>query len=614
MKKISLLLSLLIVLICTSCSEANSSSLPEASVSEHTVVFDDEISPAVERKAEGTVNPEGIKNKIIAGYQGWFSAPGDGNNPPAWKHWNIRLNPGPEFGAKFDLYPDISEYTDLYQTDFADLGNGSEASLFSSFNEQTVDTHFKWMQQYGVDCAAVQRFGSDITKDVSFSLNVMNNIVKASAKYGRAFYICYDVTGYSSDDMADRFINDFISLRDTFPKLSECENYLTQDGKPVIQIWGIGVAGNYNNNAEQAEKLIKWFRDNGFYVIGGVGANWRTEGNDCLKGYSEIYDMFDMISPWLTGRFNTLSDIEKYYETEISEDIKYCRSKGIDYMPVMFPGFSWANWYPDASSQDRNAFPRRAGETFWKQAELALASGADSYYLAMFDEYDEGTAFAKAATDSTMIPTDHWFLTYSADGTWLSSDFYLRLIEAFNDIINNKKSMTFEVPVPYSEGPIYFRSSFEYGIDVQARANAGNIKDSENFEGSIEVTENDKAYLGSTAVMLSGKVTGKTGKYMSAFCNNINVTVTDGMKLRYFKNISDNDSKKVFVDILCTDGTKLSDCTDIESLYGGQKDTWQKIVIDLSPLKDKTIQAFLISYSGESSGLKCYFDDVLIYK
>ena len=46
----------------------------------------------------------------------------------------------------------------------------------------------------------------------------------------------------------------------------------------------------------------------------------------------------------------------------------------------------------------------------------------------MFDEYDEGTAIAKAAETADMIPTDHYFLTLDADGVRVSSDFYLRLV------------------------------------------------------------------------------------------------------------------------------------------------------------------------------------------
>lgn len=50
-------------------------------------------------------------------------------------------------------------------------------------------------------------------------------------------------------------------------------------------------------------------------------------------------------------------------------------------------------------------------------------------FVAMFDEYDEGTAIAKAAENSSMIPTNQYFLTLNEDGVDLSSDFYLRLAQ-----------------------------------------------------------------------------------------------------------------------------------------------------------------------------------------
>ncbi len=45
-----------------------------------------------------------------------------------------------------------------YQTAYANLGNGQPAQLFSSYDQQTVNTHFQWMQQNGCDTAALQRF------------------------------------------------------------------------------------------------------------------------------------------------------------------------------------------------------------------------------------------------------------------------------------------------------------------------------------------------------------------------------------------------------------------------------------------------------------------------
>jgi hypothetical protein len=55
-------------------------------------------------------------------------------------------------------WPDMREYSRSYATAYPKLNNGGPASLFSSYDQQTVDTHFRWMQQYGIDTAALQRF------------------------------------------------------------------------------------------------------------------------------------------------------------------------------------------------------------------------------------------------------------------------------------------------------------------------------------------------------------------------------------------------------------------------------------------------------------------------
>jgi hypothetical protein len=77
------------------------------------------------------------------------------------------------------------------------------------------------------------------------------------------------------------------------------------------------------------------------------------------------------------------------------------------------------------------------------------------------DEYDEGTALMKAATDWSMIPTNQYFLTTSADGTWCSSDFQLRVAGAAIEMLKGTRAVTNNVPIPYSLGPVYYRNSFE---------------------------------------------------------------------------------------------------------------------------------------------------------
>ena len=98
------------------------------------------------------------------------------------------------------------------------------------------------------------------------------------------------------------------------------------------------------------------------------------------------------------------------------------------YMTTIFPGFSWANW----ATGPNNGIARYAGEFMWLQARLAAQYGFTSSFIAMFDEYDEGTSIAKMAEDSMSIPADQYFVTGAVDGKWVSSDFYLRLTGAAN--------------------------------------------------------------------------------------------------------------------------------------------------------------------------------------
>lgn len=89
------------------------------------------------------------------------------------------------------------------------------------------------------------------------------------------------------------------------------------------------------------------------------------------------------------------------------------------------------------------------------QAYKLKQLGIKSFYIAMFDEYDEGTAIAKNASDYFDIPQDQWFVTASCDGYWCSQDFQLRVVGEANKMVKGLREAVKENPVPQSEGPIY---------------------------------------------------------------------------------------------------------------------------------------------------------------
>jgi hypothetical protein len=100
-----------------------------------------------------------VVGKITVGYQGWFACIGDGAPINAWWHWSQNEGQAPSpSNTNIKAWPDMSEYTKGYQTGFANCNNGQPATLFSSYDQQTVNTHFQWMQQNGCDTAALQRF------------------------------------------------------------------------------------------------------------------------------------------------------------------------------------------------------------------------------------------------------------------------------------------------------------------------------------------------------------------------------------------------------------------------------------------------------------------------
>jgi hypothetical protein len=376
----------------------------------------------------------GVKGKMIAGYQGWFGAPGDGGYNQ-WFHWG----PGVVAPARvtFELYPDVREYPVLFQTGLANLGNGQPSKLFSSYSASTVNLHFHWMKQHNIDGVALQRFLRD---RINVRTNIAAKVRNAAEANGRTFYIMYDVSG-NNPDFVSYIQNDWTNTIVNSLQLTSSGAYAKEGGKPVVALWGIGFTDR-PGSAQEWINLITWFKNRGVYVIGGVPWGWRT-AEFTKPGFENVYAQLNMLSPWTVGLYSADADVDWHKNNRLIPDKNWCTARGIDYQPVAFPGFAWSNW----AGGPRNAIPRRRGGLFWRQAYNIKSSGLSTMYVAMFDEYDEATAIAKAAENSSMIPTNQYFLTLDADGSSLSSDFYLRLAGAANRMLKGQTALTPTVPI-----------------------------------------------------------------------------------------------------------------------------------------------------------------------
>lgn len=403
--------------------------------------------------ASRSVRADGdVVGKVVAGYQGWFACAGDGTPVGGglnrWVHWAGGAAPSPGHQS-FELWPDVREFgpAHTYQTGYAALGNGQPARLFSSDQKFTVETHVRWMREYGIDCAALQRFGGEIADPVyARQRNGVAGLLRdACEKNGRKFYIMYDVSGWKN--FSDAIKKDWADTIVNAQRFPSSRAYARQNGKPVVCIWGFGFTDR-PGDAAQCLDVIQWFKSQGCYVIGGVPASWRDGNRDSKAGFLDVYTAFDMIQPWTVGRFRGVNGADGYKRSFLEPDAAFCHAHQIDYQPVVFPGFAWSNW----NGGPRNAIPRLHGDFLWRQFANLRASGIGSAYVAMFDEFDEGTAIAKAAEDASMIPTDQYFLTLDADGTHVSSDFYLRVTRDGGRMLAGKSPLQWTRPTLFTSG------------------------------------------------------------------------------------------------------------------------------------------------------------------
>ncbi len=372
-----------------------------------------------------------LDGKVLAGYQGWFNCPGDGDPRNSWRSWSRGV---PAAGTlTIDMYPDLSEFdtADLCRVPGLTIG-GAPAYLYSAWNPKIVDKHFEWMKKYGLDGVLVQRFVTTIEHKRSSGDVLLQNILAAARKHGRAIAIEYDVTGFDAGKFFGVMREDWQYLVDEVG-VTRHPCYLKHNGKPVLSVWGMGLEDPRHPPREPgaALQVVNWFKqeapeDYRVTYMGGVPARWRTLARDAQRdeGWRDVYAAMDVIQPWTVGRYNSLETADRWLEEELAPDLAATRANNQLYMPVVFPGFSWHNLKPDT---EPNRIPRLGGRFLRRQAENALKAGARMLKIAMFDEVNEGTAIYKLAARRQDAPDQGFWLTLDADGEDLPSDFYLKL-------------------------------------------------------------------------------------------------------------------------------------------------------------------------------------------
>lgn len=410
------------------------------------------IKGEAQTKHSSTSRFTSYKGLIMAGYQGWHNTPEDGAGR-GWGHYldNRTRKPFADGNLKIDLWPELNEYKKLYKTPFKHADN-SIAYLPSDNDESTTDVRFKWMKDYNVDGVFMQRFIGNTRKTGDGSnrrhfIKVIADAFKASRKYERAIAIMYDLSGMRDTADIPVFINDWKYLVDSLKVTSggNKQTYLYHNGKPLVVIWGVGFNDGRAYTLKTVDRLIEFLKNDPQYggcsVMLGVPTYWREFGRDCVKD-TMLHDLLrkvDIVHPWTVGRYRDEASYATYAEVQ-KGDIRWCKENKVDYVPNVFPGFSWHNLNPKSPL---NQIPRNRGIFYWTQLKGAIKNGAEMIYVAMYDEVDEGTAIMKVSKDPPVGLSS--FVKFE-DG--IPSDYYLYLTGYAGQMLRKKIPFREEIPLP----------------------------------------------------------------------------------------------------------------------------------------------------------------------
>lgn len=393
-------------------------------------------------QTEKGVDRSTLTGKVMCGYQGWHAAEGDGAGR-GWHHWTGRqgFKPG---STNVDLWPDVSELDadERFATPFR-TKDGNVAEVYSAFNAKTVLRHFKWMQDYGIDGVFVQRFAVEVfgTQGLRQFNTVLDHCREGANKYGRTYAVMYDLSGMRAGQMS-RVIDDWKMLIEKM-QITKDPAYLHHNGKPVVAVWGLGFNDGRKYTLPEGMALVTFLKSEQAgqcTVMLGVPTYWRTLERDAVNDpmLHELILKGDIVSPWTVGRYATPDDASRYAKRTMAPDIAWCQENGKEYLPVVFPGFSWHNQNPRSPV---NAIPRLGGKLLWSQFVAAKKAGATMVYQAMFDEVDEGTAIYKCTND---VPIgESTFATFEG----LPSDYYLKLVGAATRMVRGDFVTSDDLPV-----------------------------------------------------------------------------------------------------------------------------------------------------------------------
>ena len=411
-----------------------------------------------------------LKDKVMAGYQGWFATPNDIKDS-GWIHW-CRNNNMTAANFTTDMWPDLREYSPytLFNAAAVTTKSGLQAQLFSSASPETTHLHFQWMRKYNIDGAFLQRFLGANQNPATSEHWVLNNVRSAANQEGRIWAIEYDVSGLADSNVLSTLSADWQWLCDTF-KIRQDPRYAYEGGKPVVFIWGLPFSDR-GFSVSVADQVLNYFKTDptygNNYVIGGIPNVWQS-----MSTWTEHFQRYDGLLVWQTSSYTT--------------DQNTFTSWGKDYFPHIWPGFSWANLQQQPASTSYTQ--RNGGTYYWNKAYGAVGAGVQRLFIGMFDEYDEGTAVMEMSDDPPN-PSPNYGRFINNDG--MPSDWWLSLSGEARAMLQQQRALSNVMPTTTE---LANRSNIgaEANVDLGATDTNANLQRVDTGDGhTTAVTFNGK--------------------------------------------------------------------------------------------------------------------------
>jgi hypothetical protein len=269
---------------------------------------------------------------------------------------------------------------------------------------------------------------------------ITRSIREAAAATGRVWAISYDIAGMPSEHVYETLVENWKQTVDA--GIVQDDRYLKHDGKPVVQIWGFYRDNEHNRmTAELANRLIDFFEQSGPYqatLVGGGSWDWQRHPDPEWQAY---YKRFKVYSPWNIGNFAPVPGLAtgewgasmSFWEA----DRNAAGRNGTFWLPTVYPGFSWDNL--TRKEPGTTLTPRRKGMFLWEQFCKLAEMKQTSVYVAMFDEYDEGTAILPICDTP---PVQGHFV----DNEGMPADWYLRIVGEGAKMLRGEIPYSKEIP------------------------------------------------------------------------------------------------------------------------------------------------------------------------